>query len=182
MKRCTLAACAASLILLVSLQPASAQELNAEEHSIVSALLSGENPGAIIERTGACADGGLIVGETGPAALVFVTKYETDEDGCRNTFARTNPDGTYDEYRNGVGAMFVILLGAPPVFIGSQGSYVHWTSRRTQDAGSNWTANGTLSDGSQVRLHFSTNARGEPTRGLLWIEGRGYIVGAPGKQ
>ena len=182
MKRSTLAALAASAALLISLQPAKAQDLNAEEQAIVSALLSGESPGAVIERTGACADGGLIFGDTGPAALVFVSKYETDEDGCRNTFARTNPDGTIDQYRNGVGAMFVILLGGPPVFIGSEGSYVHWTSRSTEDSGRTWTANGTLSDGSQVRLHFSTNAKGEPTRGLLWIEGRGYIVGAPGNK
>lgn len=179
MRLLTLVACAAMLGLVAELPVAQAQELNGQEQAIVSALLSGESPGAIIERTGACADGGLIFGETGPAALVFVSKYATDEDGCRNTFARTNPDGTHDEYKNGVGAMFVILLGAPPVFIGSDGSYVHWTSRNQEGKGRTWTANGTLSDGSSVRLHFTTNAKGEPTVGRLWIEGRGYIVGAP---
>jgi hypothetical protein len=156
-----------------------AQGMNEAEQAIVAALMSGESAGAIIERTGQCATGGPIFepGSPGPVALVFLGVQ--DPDGCGNTFTRTNRDGTVDEYRKGTGGAFVILTN-PLEFISSEGSYVHWTEQVREGGSITFNANGTLSDGSRMRLHFTINNRGEPVGGRLFIEGRGYIAGAPG--
>lgn len=162
---------------------ASAQELSESDKAILGAIASGESPGAVIERTGRCATGGgiFVEGSPAPVALVFLSPQNPDD--CGNTFERTNPDGTVDEYKQGVGGAFVILFN-PFEIISSAGSYVHWTENSRQDGSRTFNANGTLSDGSRMRLHFGVNGQGEPTlaAGRLWIEGRGYIAGQPGRK
>ena len=158
-----------------------AQGMSEAEQAIVNALMAGESAGAIIERTGECAAGGAIfeVGSPAPAALVFFG-VDSPED-CGNTFTRTNRDGTVDVYKNGVGTAFVIIID-PFEFIFSEGSYVHWTESTREGGSLTFNGNGTLSDGSRMRLHFTVNNKGEPVVGRLFIEGRGYIVGAPGNK
>ena len=166
--------------IFLSSAGAQAQGLSEAEQAIVSGLMSGESAGAVIERTGLCATGGAILeaGSPSPAALVFLDVNSPDD--CGNTFTRTNRDGTVDEYRRGTGEAFVIILD-PFEFIFSTGSYVHWTENIREAGSRTFNANGTLSDGSRMRLHFTVNNQGEPVVGRFFIEGRGYIVGEPGE-
>jgi hypothetical protein len=102
-------------------------------------------------------------------------------DECPQGFERVNPDGTIDNHMNGRGAFFLLLL-EPFAFFGSEGSDVRWTWVVHEGGINILNINGTLSDGSRVRAHFTSGQNGamNAKSGRLWVEGLGYILGSPG--
>lgn len=159
---------------LVSLN-AEAQGLGPNDQLALDLLASGDANGAVINRDGVCA---LLPGFGGVA---FGGLFPED---CKNSFERVNKDGTRDRHATGVGGFFLIVFSPEFRIFGSEGSYAHWTwidKGEGSEIGI-LTANGTLSDGSRFRLHFTnTPGEGDSSReGFLWVEGLGYVVGDRG--
>lgn len=100
-----------------------------------------------------------------------------DPEGGTCGFTRTNPDGSEDVHINARGGLFLFLFD-PPAFFGSEGSDVKWTYMTRGEEKAVLSFNGTLSDGSRVRGHFSS---GDNNSGRLWVEGLGYVLGSPGR-
>lgn len=158
----------------------AAQEATDVEKEIMSKLMSGEGVGAVIDRDGVCAGtvGGPWFSSPGTIALLAFPQAFGPE-GCKNTFLRTNPNGSMDRHVNGVGGLFVILLQPSFQLIFSSGSNVHWTATQHEDGVRTISINGTLSNGSRVRAHSVQDPNGEDNskESFFWIEGLGYLVG-----
>ena len=146
------------------------------------AMAQGEPHGAVIQGEGFCT---LLTGfadATGLKAFGGLFQDFSDPDACGNSFSRINPDGTFDTHWYGHGGFFLVVFGGG--FYPSQGSNVSWTIITHENGIRILRLNGTLSDGSRVRGHFTVDPKGEDNskEGLLWVEGYGYVVGARGKK
>lgn len=171
--------CLGLLLFLLGPLGAAAQDLSPRDQMAVDMMMGSQSNGAVIERDGVCA---VLPGFSQDGQLVaFGGLFPQD---CANSFERTNKDGSRDRHAHGVGQFFLLLF-SPFKIYGSAGSYAHWTWIDKGDGTEIGilTANGTLSDGSRFRLHF-TNTPGEGDQskeGFLWVEGVGYVVGNRGQ-
>ena len=169
-----------AVLLLAFNGLAAAQEATDVEKEIMSTLMSGGGVGALIDRDGVCAGtvGGPWFSSPGSMALLAFPQAFGPE-GCRNTFLRTNPDGSMDRHVNGVGGLFLILFQPSFQFIFSTGSNVHWTATQHEDGVRTISIHGTLSNGSRVRAHSVRDPNGDDNskESFFWIEGLGYLVG-----
>ena len=172
------------VLLLACNGLAAAQEVTDVEKEIMSTLMSGGGIGALIERDGVCAGtvGGAWFSSPGSMALLAFPQVSGPE-GCKNTFLRTNPDGSMDRHVNGVGGLFLILFQPSFQLISSAGSNVHWTATQHEDGVRTISINGTLSNGSRVRAHSVRDPNGldNSRESFFWIEGLGYLVGQRGR-
>ena len=167
-------------LLIIAMTPLSvgAQDLSDRDQMVLQMMMQGQGNGAVINRDGVC---GLGAGfSQGDVFKGFAGLFPQD---CGNSFERVNADGSRDRHAHGVGQVFLVAFDCG--FYGSEGSYAHWTWIDKGDGSEIGilTANGTLSDGSRFRLHF-TNTPGEGDKskeGFLWVEGCGYVVGNPNR-
>lgn len=181
MKRSVIAA-VGTLVLCLSFSASWGQGLSERDKVIVDALAQGASHGAIIESEGFCTIFTGFFDADVFKAFGGLFQDFSDPDACGNSFSRTNPDGTFDSHWYGHGAFFLVILGGPAY--PSEGSNVSWTIITHENGVRTWRANGTMSDGSRVRAHFTVDPKGDDNskEGFLWVEGYGYVVGGRGKK
>lgn len=181
MKRSVLVAIGV-LVLSLSSSVSWGQGLSERDKAIVDAMAQGAPHGAIIQGEGFCS---ILTGFfDGDVLKAFGGLFQdfADPDACGNSFSRTNPDGTFDTHWYGNGAFFLVVMDGP--FYSSEGSNVSWTIITHENGISTWRVNGTMSDGSRVRGHFTVDPKGDDNskEGFLWVEGYGFVIGARGNK
>jgi hypothetical protein len=159
--------------------PGTAAVLSGQSlHDIaLGALEHGTPPGAVLNTDVGCfvlagfydQDGtlvafGLLFGEAGT--------FGTCGPG---SFDRTDPDGSIDQFLHARGSFYLSVVD-PSANFPSDGSDVKWTRIVRADGVSVFDINGTLSDGSHVRAHFTSGTPGPNQSSSLWVEGLGYVL------
>lgn len=165
-------------LMLVMTVAASAAEISQRDQAVVEAMMNSNSKGAVIGEPGTCLISYGLFDDTGFIGFFGLFPNE----GCGNSFTRTNPDGTLDDHVFVHGTIFMFLFGGP--VLGSDGSDVFYRFIRHEDGTAGVTVNGTTSDGGQVRIRLISEGSGKnKARGdQIWLENYGYIIGDRGQQ
>jgi hypothetical protein len=166
------------LILGISL-PANAEELSEKDQAVIAAMMQNDSNGAVIGDVPTCfVSFGIFDGPDGPL-LGFFGLFP--EDGCENSFQRTDKNGSIDSHIFVHGTFFMIWFN-PSIFLGSGGSDIYYRWVRQEDGNSILNVNGTTSDGGKLNIHLSSSSKGNRQDDVIYLENYGYLLGGPKKK
>ena len=169
---------AATLILGITLV-AGAEEVSRKDQAVIAAMMQNDSNGAVIGDVPTCfVSFGIFDGPDGPL-LGFFGLFP--EDGCENSFQRTNKNGSIDSHIFVHGTFFMFWFN-PSIFLGSAGSDIYYRWVRQEDGNSILNVNGTTSDGGKLNIHLSSSSNGKRQDDVIWLENYGYLFGGPKKK